>query len=221
MSAPGGPIIGPVVGPANALLDPARGLAIIDVDEVIGLFIAGFGRFLKTQGYELRFADYGLFKSIFVVGSAEPVERDQGKTLLDAFFGRGCDDIEPAPGAVSGLADLAGLAEVVILTNTPACGRELRGAWLARHGMPYPMIINEGPKGPAVRILADRVKGPVMFVDDLLHHLDSVAEAAPAVTRVQMVADPSLRPLAPSSPSHYRIDDWGDLVRLARDEVFA
>jgi hypothetical protein len=87
--------------------------------------------------------------------------------------------------------------------------------------MPYPMIINQGPKGPAVRTLAGRVLGPVLFVDDLLPNLDSVAEDAPRVLRVQMVADQGLRVVAPSSPRHRRIDDWVDLVRHAREEVFS
>ncbi len=83
------------------------------------------------------------------------------------------------------------------------------------------MIINQGPKGPAVRTLADRVKGPVLFVDDLLSNLDSVAEAAPRVTRVHMIADPALRLVAPTSANHRRIDGWPELVRVAQDEVFA
>ncbi len=212
---------GSIIGPDDARVDPARGLAIIDVDEVLALFVAGFGRFLRPHGYEFRLTRYGLLNNIFVTGAETQPDKEQAKALFDRFFSHGCGDIDPAPGAADGLASLAGLAEVVILTNAPETARQLRGDWLKRHGMPYPMIINQGPKGPAVRTLADRVEGPVLFVDDLLSNLDSVAEAAPRVTRVHMIADPALRVVAPTNPSHRRIDDWGELVRVARDEVFA
>lgn len=210
-----------IIGPDSAVVDPARGLAIIDVDEVIALFVAGFARFLPAHGYEFRLTRYGLLNNIYVIGTASQPDADQAKSLFDRFFSHGCGDIDPAPGAVEGLLALAGLADVVILTNAPETARKLRGDWLTRHGMPYPMIINQGPKGPAVRTLADRVQGPVLFVDDLLSNLDSVAEAAPRVTRVHMVADRELRLLAPGSPRHRRIDDWPELVRLAKEEVFA
>ncbi len=214
------PVDDAIVGPEDAVVDPSRGLAIIDVDEVLALFIAGFARFLGLHGYDFRLTTYGLLNNIFVAGGEAQPDKDQAKALFDRFFSHGCGDLDPAPGAVDGLVSLAALADVVILTNAPESARALRGGWLKQHGMPYPMIINQGPKGPAVRTLADRVGGPVMFVDDLLSNLDSVAETAPRVTRVHMIADPALRVLAPTSPRHRRIDDWSQLVRVARDEVF-
>jgi hypothetical protein len=36
-------------------------LVIVDVDEVLGLFMKGFGEFLAEQGVELRVERYGLF----------------------------------------------------------------------------------------------------------------------------------------------------------------
>lgn len=209
-----------IVGPGDVPIDAERGLAIIDVDEVIGLFIAGFDRFLRPNGHEFRLLNFGLFNNVFPIGHHEPAHKDTAKALFDDFFARGCGDIDPAPGAAEGLAALSEHAAVVILTNAPESARGLRGDWLRRHGMDYPMIINQGPKGPAVAAMAARTTGAVLFVDDLIPNLDSVAEAAPRVERVQMVADPGLRVVAPSSPRHRRIDDWDALVALARSEVF-
>ncbi len=214
------PAANPVIGPADVALDPSGGLAIIDVDEVLALFIKGFDSFLRPHGFEFRLLSFGLFNNVFAAGADAPAEKDEARALFDRFFSHGCGEIEPAPGASDGLAAIAEKASVVILTNAPETARALRGAWLKRHGMDYPMIINMGPKGPAVATLAARVEGPVLFVDDLLGNLDSVAEAAPQVTRVQMVADPALRPLAPVSARHRRIDDWAELVQLAREDVF-
>lgn len=99
-----------------------------------------------------------------------------------------------------------------MLTNAPDYARAARARWLARHGMEYPLIINAGLKGEAVATLAARTSGPVAFIDDLIPNLNSVASAAPAVKRFQMVADPRLRLLAPSEPErHTRIDDWPDM----------
>jgi hypothetical protein len=48
-------------------------------------------------------------------------------------------------------------------------------------------------------------------VDDLLSNLDSVADHSPATATFQHVADLRLRPYAPRSERHPRIDDWAEL----------
>jgi hypothetical protein len=201
--------------PADVVLDPDRGLAIIDVDEVLALFVQGFDRFLRGQGFEWRLKSFALFPNIYALGGAEPVDMAQGRSLYQDFFAVGCGALEPAPGAAEGLARLAKAGQVVILTNAPEPARALRSQWLKTHGMDYPMILSEGLKGPPVAVLASRVQGPVMFVDDLLPNLDSVAEAAPKVSRFQMVADPALRALAPKTPEkHPFVADWDELATL-------
>jgi hypothetical protein len=98
---------------------------------------------------------------------------------------------------------------VVVLTNAPGHGRDPRARWLQKNGFPYPLVINVGPKGPAVAALAARTAGHVAFVDDLLPNLESVATEAPRVRRFQHVADERLRPFAPADLSrHARFDDW-------------
>ena len=203
-------------------IDAGRGLAIIDVDEVLALFIQGFDKFLRPHGYEFRLQNFALFSNVFPAGGEASVDTAQAKALFDRFFSHGCGEIDPAPGAAEGLASIAAVANVVILTNAPETARELRGGWLKQHGMDYPMILNSGPKGPAVKALAARTHAPVMFVDDLISNLDSVERDAPQVIRFQMVADPALRPLAPGDPNrHRRVDDWPSLSRIAVESVFA
>ena len=53
---------------------------------------------------------------------------------------------------------------------------------------------------------------PSAFVDDLIPNLDSVADHSPSTATFQHVADERLRPLAPRSDRHPRIDDWGELA---------
>jgi hypothetical protein len=200
--------------PNDAAIDPSRPLLIVDVDEVVGLFMHGFGRFLATRGYEFRVDRFALFQNIYAPGADEHLDPESGLVLFNDFFRFACEEMEPVPGASEALAELAKTAGVVALTNAPDHAREPRTRWMARHGMDYPLLINSGPKGAAVAALAARTAKPVAFVDDLLGNLDSVAEAAPAVYRFQMVADPRLQPLAPAAPErHRRIDDWPSLKR--------
>lgn len=190
-------------------VSPSRPLVIVDVDEVLAKFMAGFGAFVGRHGYEMRIDRFALFQNIYPIGSSTCVEMPAGRELFNGFFADGADDLEPADGAADALADLSTRAEIVILTNAPEHGRAARSGWLRRHGFDYPLIINSGLKGPPARELASRTSGQAAFIDDLLPNLESVAEHAPPIHRFQMVADERLRPLAPSAPDrHTRHDEW-------------
>ncbi|UTP41401.1 hypothetical protein M9M90_09565 [Phenylobacterium sp. LH3H17] len=197
---------------ADLGVDPAKPLLLVDVDEVLGLFMEGFGRFLEGRGLEFRVDRFALFQNIFRPGEAEHLPIADGRNHFDDFFRYGCGDMEPAPGAVGALEALSRQASVVIFTNAPGPARLARARWLGRHRMDYPLVLNTGPKGPLAAGMANQVRAPAVFVDDLMSNLDSVAESAPHVIRFQMVADRRLQPLAPSAPDrHTRIDDWDEL----------
>lgn len=192
-------------------LDPSRPLVIVDVDEVLGLFIDGFGRFVESRGLEFRLDRFALFQNIYEPGAQSHLPVEEGRRHFDDFFRLGCAEIAVAPGAPQALKAVSRRAEVLILSNAPGQGRLARARWLGRHGLDYPLILNSGPKGPLTAALAAQAAGPAAFVDDLLPNLDSVEAAAPAVARFQHVADLRLRPLAPMSERHPRIDDWREL----------
>jgi hypothetical protein len=186
---------------------------VVDVDEVLALFMRGFERFLEPHGFEMRITRFALFQNVYRRSDGEVMDLEEGRVFFNRFFGEGVGEIEPVPGAREALEQLAKKASIVVLTNAPEHCRQLRAEWLDRYGFPYPLVINAGPKGPAVAALAARTRGPVAFVDDLLPNLASVAAAAPAVARFQHVADERLRPLAPADPEqHPRIDDWPALA---------
>lgn len=189
-----------------------RPLVLVDVDEVLGLFMQGFGDFLAGRGLEFRIDRFALFQNIYRPGAAEHLDLESGRELFDEFFRTHCHEIEPAPGAIPALNRLAGRAEILILSNAPAQAERLRAQWLKRHGLAHPLIINTGPKGPIAAGLVGQTPHPTAFVDDLLPNLDSVAEHSPATATFQHVADERLRPLAPRSERHPRIDDWAALA---------
>lgn len=190
-----------------------RPLVIVDVDEVLGLFMKGFGVFLAEQGYDFRIDRFALFQNIYAPGASEHLDLETGRRLFDEFFATRCAEIEPAPGAVEGLARLHRRAEILILSNAPPQAEQLRGDWLKRHGLPHPLILGTGLKGPLTAGLVAQTPHRTAFVDDLLPNLDSVAEHAPQTATFQHVADERLRPLAPAAPErHPRIDDWAALA---------
>jgi hypothetical protein len=199
-------------------LSRERPLVIVDVDEVLGLFMRGFGAFIAERGYELRFERFALFQNIYRPGATEHLDLVEGRKLFDEFFRDRCGEIEPAPGAVEALRRLKPRAELLILSNAPADAEQLRGEWLKRHGLPQALILSSGPKGPITAALVAQTRGRTAFVDDLIPNLDSVADHSPATATFQHVADLRLRPLAPRSDRHPRIDDWqalGEAIEAA------
>ena len=193
-------------------LSRERPLVLIDVDEVLGMFMQGFGDYLAAEhGLEMRIDRFALFQNIYRPGAAEHLDIAEGRKLYDAFFGGHCHEIEPAPGAVAALDRLAKHAEILILSNAPPQAETLRTAWLAKHGIAYPLVLNSGAKGPIAAGLIAQTPHPTAFVDDLLPNLDSVADHSPATATFQHVADLRLRPYAPRSDRHPRIDDWAEL----------
>jgi hypothetical protein len=207
--AEAGAIVAPTLDSLG--LSRARPLVIVDVDEVLGLFMQGFGKFLESRGFEFRVDRFALFQNIYRPGAVEHLGLAQGRELFDDFFRTGCGEIEPAPGAIEALAALSRRAEILILSNAPAEAERLRAQWLKRHGLPQALILNSGPKGPITAALTAQTAQRTAFVDDLLPNLDSVADHSPATATFQHVADLRLRPLAPRSDRHPRIDDWAEL----------
>jgi hypothetical protein len=187
-------------------------LLIVDVDEVLAHFMAGFERYVGRHGYEMRIDRFALFQNLYRPGEAEHLDFETGKGLFDGFFLDGADDLAPVDGAADALATLSTKAGVVILTNAPAHALESRTGWLSTHGFDYPMILHSGLKGPAIAEMSGRTTGPAAFIDDLLPNLESSADSAPAVRRFQIIADTRLRPLAPTAPDRHDLhDEWATL----------
>ncbi len=75
--------------------------------------------------------------------------------------------------------------------------------------MDYPVVVNSGLKGAPVKWLADKVDGPVFFLDDIPHNINSVAEDAPHVHCIHFIADPRLQKLiGKADGATARIDVW-------------
>jgi len=81
-------------------LDRSRPLVIVDVDEVLGLFMQGFADYLALQGLEFRLERFALFQNIYRPGEAEHLDVSLGKSHFDDFFRHAAGDMALAEGGV-------------------------------------------------------------------------------------------------------------------------
>jgi len=197
----------------------ARPLVIVDADEVLLAFAGGFSRFLDARGLRLDLTSYRLHGNVRRKDDETALLDVEVSALLDEFRTE-LDWLESIDGAAETLAGLASQAGIVVLSNiTPAQG-PARMRNLSALSLSYPLLVNAGPKGAAVRSLARRAGQPVFFVDDIPQHHASVAAAAPEVLRIHFIGDDRLKPLLPPSEhAHFRLDSWAEIGALIRAKI--
>lgn len=191
----------------------ARPLAIVDVDEVVLRFVPHLEAFIGAQGYRLDVVSFGITGNVSRLGSCRAVPAPEVAALIAGFFAAHVGDQEPVPGAAAALARLATRLDVVLLSNVPAEHGARRAARLADLGLPHPLVVNDGPKGPAVAHLARRISRPIFFVDDGPQNLASVRDAAVEAHLVHFVDDPRYFRLAPDVPGTWlKSRDWAEVA---------
>jgi hypothetical protein len=188
-----------------------RPLLITDCDEVLLHMVSHFDAWLG-EAHGMRFAfetgSFGDAMTDKVTG--ETVPQDRVWPLLTEFFQGEMHRQTLVPGAAEALGRIGEVADIVILTNLGDEAHPWRVDQLARHGIRHEVVCNRGGKGIPARAIIDRYgAGATVFVDDLPVHHASVAEHAPEVHRLHMVAEPRLAPaVPPAADAHARIDDW-------------
>jgi ribonucleotide monophosphatase NagD (HAD superfamily) len=134
--------------------------------------------------------------------------------LLDGFFPGEMSRQTLVPGAREALAEIAQVADIVVLTNLNDHCRDARIAQLTAHGIAHRVETNQGGKGdPVARLVAEHGATATVFVDDLAVHHESVAKHAPQVWRLHMIAEPKAAAVMATAPhAHERIDRWDEAV---------
>jgi hypothetical protein len=106
---------------------------------------------------------------------------------------------------------------IIVLSNVSETQAPARLRNFEKLGLPFPLMSNSGPKGPFVKALAARAKGPTFFIDDIPMHHASVAEGSPDVLRIHLIGDERLKPLLPVTPhAHLRAETWRDADAFIR-----
>ena len=196
-------------------VEPGRPLLISDADEVLFRFVESFVGHLEERGYSFDWSSFRLTGNVRRTSDGAVLDQPQVFALLQQFFSERAEHIPPVPGAAEGLARLARAGvQIVVLTNIPPAQRDARRMALARNGMPYPVVVNTGDKGPAAAWLAARAGGPTAFVDDGPNNHVSVKQAAPGIACLHFVATERLARLVEKPPeADGRPEDWPALER--------
>ena len=166
-----------------------RPLVICDVDEVIVHFTRDFETYIGLHGLWLDTSSFALNGNIRKRDNGAAADIGIVNQLIDDFFAERTRHMEPIEGAIEALIHIGETADVVLLTNLPHSAGEDRRRNLAAHGLPFPVVTNSGPKGPAIRQLAIRAAATTVFIDDSPSFITSAFEHAPDVHLVHFLHD--------------------------------
>ncbi|WP_099866178.1 hypothetical protein [Pararhizobium haloflavum] len=196
----------------------ARPLVVCDVDEVVLEFVTPFTSFLKNAGYRLEAKSFRLHGNIFDEANGAPIERSAFAEMLDAFFAEQHDWQTPVEDVRGSLAKISQRADIVFMTAMPPRHFDVRRALLDGHGLDYPMIATENPKGDVLRLIHGDRMTPVVFIDDIFRNLDSVRSHLPNTLLVNLMANRQFRALAPDpGPAVARPADWREACIIIQD----
>lgn len=188
-----------------------RPLLVLDVDEVLLEFMVPFMRFLDAQGLVFLAKSFRLTGNIVDRKTQTPLDQTAVSGLLDGFFFAQREWQTAAQGAADAVANLAGGAEVVMLTAMPHRHRDVRRLHLDALGFPYPLLTTERAKGPALRQLRGESARPVAFVDDIPYNLVSVRDSVSDAYLFNLMSYREMRLLMPPMPDGIVVaDDWAE-----------
>ncbi|NNC72719.1 MAG: HAD family hydrolase [Sphingomonadaceae bacterium] len=199
-----------------------RPLVICDCDDVLLHMVSHFGDWLgEAHDLDFKLEGHNFIDAVRPKGGGDPLKGEEVWPLLQGFFDTEMGRQTPVPGASESLVALSEHAEIVILTNLVDEFRDARAQQLSRFGIDYPVHTNQGPKGTkAQSLLAEYAPTVAVFVDDLSNHHQSVAETAPEIWRLHMIAEPTIASnIPPAEHAHVRIDDWHEARRWIIDRI--
>lgn len=200
-----------------------RPLLITDCDEVLLHMMAHFADWLHEQreDYVFRIEEPDYSRAVRSRATGQPIPQEEIWPLLDTFFDTEMHRQNIVPGASEALARIAEMADVVVLTNLGNEYHANRVEQLQRFDIRHEVLCNHGGKGKPVRELVDRMQpSATVFVDDFAIHHESVAELAPEVWRLHMIAEPRMATVRPPAPhAHARIDHWNEALPWIIDKL--
>lgn len=208
----------PILTPeaAVAALDPARPLIVSDADEVLFHFIRGLERFMAARGFTLALRSFAITGNVSETATGRVLDRPEVSALIQAFHVTE-DALEAVSGAADALRSLSSDCQVIVLSNVSGDAGETRARNLRVAEMPYPLICNAGLKDRTVKALADAVRAPTIFIDDLPPHHAAVAKTAPDVHRIHFVADPRLAAMQNlAHEAHLQAASWSEIEAAIR-----
>lgn len=194
-----------------------RPLIVCDIDEVVLEFLTPFRNFLRASGRDLLPRSFRLHGNVVALDTGLPVEDAMTSELLETFFRLQDQWQAPADLVVETLAGLSTDADIIFLTAMPPRHSGVRRSLLDRHGLHYPLLSSEEPKGPIIKRLHDARDVPLVFIDDILRNLQSVQTHTPDCLLINLMANAEFRALAPDPGDGItKADSWTDVATIIR-----
>jgi hypothetical protein len=189
-----------------------RPLVICDVDEVVVHFTRDFEDYIATHDLWLDPASFALSGNVRHRHDHSPAHDELVMELVGGYFADRTLHQEPIDGAIEALLHIGDMADVVMLTNLPHSAGDHRRANLANHGLPFPVVTNSGPKGPAIAELAHRTGQTAVFIDDSPSFIASAYTHAPHVHLIHFLHDDRFaRHVEPMDYVSLRTGTWDDV----------
>jgi hypothetical protein len=197
-----------------------RPLIVCDVDEVVLEFLDPFDRYLNSVGHRLHPESFRLHGNIRSIAEGIAAAEDEIERMQEAFFASQDQWQVPARGADIALRSLSADADIVFLTAMPPRHHDVRRTLLDMHGLDFPMIATEEPKGPVVASLVGKRQVPSVFIDDIAYNHRSVRDHAPGCILIHLMANSTFRAMAPKPDDDIVIaDDWAHAEALIRKHL--
>ena len=194
-----------------------RPVIISDADEVILHFAHILSDYLRTQGMYVNFTSYALEGNIRYLDNDAPVDSSLFKAIIDDYFDNYVEKQTLVKNVHKHLKNLSEFCDIVILTNIPHDYADRRRKLFQDNGLNYPMISSSGPKGPVMEAIRKLTPEKLIFIDDISHHHQSVAELVPDTLRIQYIANRHLNDIEQKSKHcHHRCRDWSHIEQVIR-----
>jgi hypothetical protein len=204
----------------DALSASKRPLVVCDVDEVVLEFLDPFDRYLNSVGHRLHPDSFRLHGNIRSIAEELIAEDEAVERMQEEFFASQDRWQTPALGVDLALKSLSRDADVVFLTAMPPRHHDIRRSLLDLHGLNFPMIATEEPKGPVVASLIGGRGVAAVFIDDIAYNHRSVRSHAPDCILMHLMANQVFRAMAPKSDDDIVIArDWMHAERLIRERL--
>ena len=198
---------------SNLNIDPNLPLMIFDADEVLVHFAEPFATYIKKHNHRLHLTGYRLDNAIKKADTDEVADPDTAKELVWGFINEETKSQPAAKGAPQALKKLQAYAQIVILSNVPHSVHDDRVANLKSLNMDYPLISNEGMKGPAVKEILKNHKARSFFIDDNPYQVESVYNDNQQTVCVHFSVCDLVKPYMPKAVgASIEPSSWEDLV---------
>ena len=198
---------------SNLNIDPNLPLMIFDADEVLVHFAEPFATYIKKHNHRLHLTGYRLDNAIKKADTDEVADPDTAKDLVWGFINEETKSQPAAKGAPQALKKLQAYAQIIILSNVPHSVHDDRVANLKSLNMDYPLISNEGMKGPAVKEILKNHKAQSFFIDDNPYQVESVYKDNQQTVCVHFSVCDLVKPYMPKAVgASIEATSWEDLV---------